>query len=885
MEVLLIFIFKWERGFAFLRPGSPLLNDVIVIHSLQDISYHCCIEVAGERRHIISCLIPLFNTDTGKVSSTVEPLILMSSTGPTPAGKAYEDGRRAGHCVMYHSGTYPFGAVGPVEFLWQPVNDVVRVTKLWLTVSPTIHDEVMRELTVAVEMFTGGCCDNRLENGEKSQGSKVTVTSLRDEFVRFRLVGPRSHAIVMETIKPVTDDDKKPTTASELAEKPSSYTQPDLSHVPIPIPWWNEDPNLPAHTELLGNMLENLRNARDPGEFPVGTVVGVVVQDPRLFTPSKKSDMVSEFYPKRKVDWWGGGGGGGGGRGERGGEGERERKRRKELEGEEVEGVVEEMDEEDEEEEGEVEEMAVLVEEEEEEKKERAEVVEEVAVLEEKEEEEREVEGRGGGKAEEKEDQTDTQQTYEPSTATGEGAIAAVSHGQTLTNLSLPNLAYSPLWCSRVRNIVSKSKIPEHILNDVRSSVLVGTNELRLGNKSPRIPIMLVRQSYASSHVDGVLQLGEKGRSYRTGGLKSVTTSSVEGWDLLLPREWAMAFWVAMVYRGARACGRAALQKCHLETGCPFFPDDYLDTRAGRVEGERRGREAEAKYRRYPPDKRRNYGKLSIQNPFRSPWGELVREWKEKRSRLICEVPVEEDAGVCSPDEDGGKMEGERSVGGGTGRGTSNRLEGEVADGGSQMGEEVGSEPPTKRIKLADNGNDTIAPEAPISKDFYVLRSKSSLLSLSRFFNALAVMKQAHNSSTTSGETKILESAKNQSFHSLVKDFEIDKLLQEHSQALIGVSFEMLHRGNATSNDIISVPTLSDLKNLGDSGKNFDGPEETLCSRGLTVVEGDVVCVGVSGVSRGKLAEVKRERKRKKKEKEEEITAIDGDEKRKSTCK
>ncbi|CAI8005076.1 hypothetical protein GBAR_LOCUS4063 [Geodia barretti] len=70
----------------------------------------------------------------------------------------------------------------------------------------------------------------------------------------------------------------------------------------------------------------------------------------------------------------------------------------------------------------------------------------------------------------------------------------------------------------------------------------------------------------------------------------------------------------------------------------------------------------------------------------------------------------------------------------------------------------------------------------------------------------------------------------------------------------------MLHRGNATSNDTISVPTLSDLQNLTDSGENFNGPEERLSSRGLTVVEGDVVCVGVSGLSRSKMAEVRKKR-------------------------
>ena len=37
---------------------------------------------------------------------------------PSPNDK-YRSGGRAGHCVMYHSSTYPCGAMGPVEFLWK----------------------------------------------------------------------------------------------------------------------------------------------------------------------------------------------------------------------------------------------------------------------------------------------------------------------------------------------------------------------------------------------------------------------------------------------------------------------------------------------------------------------------------------------------------------------------------------------------------------------------------------------------------------------------------------------------------------------------------------------------------------------------------------------
>ena len=666
---------------------------------------------------------------------------------------------------MFHSSFYPFGAIGPLEFLWQPVNDddvIVDLdeasTKLWLTVSPAVHDEVMEELTVAAEKFGHGCRGDQSENaevgvvdGEVSLGSKVAVTSLRDEFVRFRLIGPRSHAVVMETLKPIINE---PST-SETADTPSLTSGADLSQIPVPIPWWNEDHALPAHTELLGNRLGMLRNASGPEEFPRGTVVGMMVLDPRLFTPNKKTDMVSGFYPRRKVDWWKEG------EGERKGEGEGEQENEEERSSNELKLAL----------------------------------------------------------GDSPQIETESAAAY-----THDGSVGVASE-----KLPLPNMAYSPLWSARVREVVSQSKIPDHILNDLRSQSLVSTAELLLGDRSPRIPVMLVRQEY-SSRVDGVLQLGGDTHchGYQTTGVpKSVVTSSVGGWDLLLPSNWGMAFWVSLIYRGARACGGVGLRKCCLETGTPSFPEDHPDTGAGLKGAEQRGREEEREYRQRPPNKRCNFGKLSIQNPFFSPWGELVKE--RENSCFLSEQDSEENVGVAS-------------------------------------------EPPAKRPRVANGDSDIInkadapAMGAEHGKDFYVLRSKLALLSLSHFLDHIGRARPGSHSGTKSPPRE----PTTPSFDILVRDFEIDKLLEEHPSALVGITFEMLHRGNATNNDIISVPTVSDLQNLTDSLKNFHGPEETLHSRGLTVVEGDVICVGVSGLSRQKMAEVKRERKRREKALEKE---------------
>ena len=722
---------------------------------------------------------------------------------------------------MYHSGRYPYGAIGPVEFLWQPVNDVVSTTdsavKLWLTVSPAIYDEVMNELAVATATFDPGCHGDRPENNngesgvvdsDKSRSSKVTVTSLKDEFVRFRLIGPRSHTIVMETLKPITAD---PMT-SDPGEPHLLISRPDLSRIPIPVPWWNGNRTLAAHTELLSNNLGALRNASNPEVFPRGAVIGLVVGDPRMCAREKKKrGVVCGWYPGRRVDWWGCEGViGCGGGDECEGEGEGEEGR---CEGElgdmevSCEGV---MGGGDKGESGEV-------------KKSSNDVI--------------------TGHTETESDISHKKDTQTPNyVMDSKNDVVDSKNDVADPNFPLKDLAYSPLWCASIRKIVSESKAPDHILNDIRSQTLVGSSKVCLGERSPRIPVMLVRREYASSHVDGVLKFG-----YRPLSTKSVATSNVGGWDLLLPSNWGMPFWISLIYGGARACGRKGLNKVHLECGVSSFPEDYPDTSAGVSVSEVREREREREYCRRPPDKRKNFGKLAIWSPFSSAWGEVVRGWRGRVGSLVT-----------------------REVGGAVG---------------------VVCEPPAKRPRVADDDDDDIIAGQSLTgkvsesdTKFYVLRSKSSLLSISRFFHCIRSAKTASHSGTTSGlhqesirsvrpeSDSGTESGPNQTqqetvantcFQNLVRECGIDRILEEHSNSLVGVVFEMLHRGNANSNDIISVPTLSDLQKLTDSRKIFYGPEEPPCARGVTVAEGDVVCVGVSGLTSEEREGVRRERGRR----------------------
>lgn len=94
-----------------------------------------------------------------------------------------------------------------------------------------------------------------------------------------------------------------------------------------------------------------------------------------------------------------------------------------------------------------------------------------------------------------------------------------------------------------------------------------------------------------------------------------------------MPGGWAMAFWVALVYRGARAAGTREQEGSLLEQSQLRFPADFPDTSAGQAAQQASHELLEAKYNRIPPAKRPNYVKLGVATPFSFSWAQLVSEW------------------------------------------------------------------------------------------------------------------------------------------------------------------------------------------------------------------------------------------------------------------
>ncbi|XP_076850773.1 ribonucleases P/MRP protein subunit POP1-like isoform X2 [Brachyhypopomus gauderio] len=183
---------------------------------------------------------------------------------------------------------------------------------------------------------------------------------------------------------------------------------------------------------------------------------------------------------------------------------------------------------------------------------------------------------------------------------------------EQMMNLSMKGVpavcAQSALWDQSVRDNVTHNKISEQDLNRMKKELLVPGSRLPTPAQG-RVPILLVHQ------------VGRQQGEDRPGwGC---------GWDLLLPKAWGMAFWVPLVYRGVRVGGLQMSLKHSQFKGVPHFPHDYPDCPAGAHFQEQQAAELLETFKRRPPSKRTNYIKHGSLAPFRCPWQQLAEEWDE----------------------------------------------------------------------------------------------------------------------------------------------------------------------------------------------------------------------------------------------------------------
>lgn len=175
----------------------------------------------------------------------------------------------------------------------------------------------------------------------------------------------------------------------------------------------------------------------------------------------------------------------------------------------------------------------------------------------------------------------------------------------------VPDVSMSALWYSAIREEVKATKMSDQKLNELKSDIFIPGSLPDLGIEESRIPVILIQ---------------------RPGVRQSSSINYGCGWDVVLPQNWSMSFWLACIYRGARAAGVRELESLALEQKIAYFPNDYPDTAAGRLHEQDWADKLKNKFEKRPPAKRCNYTKLGIASPFCYPWDELIRDWNEEIS-------------------------------------------------------------------------------------------------------------------------------------------------------------------------------------------------------------------------------------------------------------
>ncbi|CAE6516502.1 unnamed protein product [Rhizoctonia solani] len=171
--------------------------------------------------------------------------------GVGPWAARYISGVRTCQTHIHEVGAWPRGLIGPATVFWKPETPANSTTSteptvrvLWIRIHPTALKDTVSSLRSASELIPEAC--------------RPEITDLSGDINAFELVGPRTNQVVHGALK--------------LASP-----RPEVKQ------FW-----------------KSLANARSPGNFSSGMVIGLTVHDPRLSYPPTNS-KVDEDHPSSET--------------------------------------------------------------------------------------------------------------------------------------------------------------------------------------------------------------------------------------------------------------------------------------------------------------------------------------------------------------------------------------------------------------------------------------------------------------------------------------------------------------------------------------------------------------------------------------------------------
>lgn len=613
---------------------------------LQDLSFMSCLEIEGPQQVIMEGLAHVTSPETGKTFAAVSCL----------------SGTREGQTIMYECDRYPWNAIGPVSFMWDPSVDIsgiqennsVSNRRLWIWCHPSTFHQIWKELLGCLNLqetnkFTAKVDSTSLdtdksenktmkENGNTkpficdkyktsvvghNADKQITMKSLTGSLLRFCLTGPQSTAVLVDTLQQANIESVK-------------YPDENGSS------WWKDYYSKPEHSSChvtQKEFMETMEKCQSPSELPPHCVIAMTARDPRLTRPDKRAKLT-----------------------------------------------------------------------------------------------------------------VDEESIRQDMSAFREKLSKAVST--------------SPLWLEAVREEVSSTKLTDHRIHELKSQKLVPGLPLELGDEESRIPVIVIQRP-------GVTTLASTGCHAPNLGRGS-------GFDLLVPKGWGMAFWLALVFRGARCAGlRERECNAYEEKSC-LFPNDFPDTLAGHQYQVDLEKERVEKYNRVPPAKRPNFTKYGVVSPFYCPWDLLVKEWNTKDEIVVGEKIVK-----LSPDS---KMENKNGLINVTER---------VEDNTNGVSE-------NNQNDTAMQDDDSNAGESR-TVQFYVLRNAKLLRQLQSMCEV-----QKNRWKARGNRTDVL-----------------DTIEREHTCSIIAVRLDMVQKGSPGQFATICLPSIDDLEQFS-KNKSYGGPVEPI---------------------------------------------------------
>ncbi|ELK08648.1 ribonucleases P/MRP protein subunit POP1 isoform X2 [Pteropus alecto] len=341
---------------------------------------------------------------------------------------------------------------------------------------------------------------------------------------------------------------------------------------------------------------------------------------------------------------------------------------------------------------------------------------------------------------------------------------------------------HSFIWNRAICKNVTENKISDQDLNRKRSELLVPGSQLVLGPHESKIPLLLIQQPGKVT--------GDDRRGW--GG----------GWDVLLPKGWGMAFWIPLIYRGARVGGlKEAIVHSQYKRS-PYIPGDFPDCPAGVLFAEEQAQNLLEKYKRRPPAKRPNYVKLGTLAPFCCPWEQLTQDWESR-------VQAQEESSVASsPSSEESDLRGDRVPCPPTPEETH-----QVSDeAGTSLHDSSKPEGAMDTECPAQAGTEWEMNQDATSSLLCVLRNRTSLKLLSAWCGPI------------SGDSRAARRAPGRGQQELTREACLS-VLDRFPRALVWVGLSLLRKGSPEPHTMICVPAKEDFLQLS-RDQLYCGPQE-----------------------------------------------------------